>query len=110
MKIAYLLGSLNRGGTETLLLDVFRNAVSNQLDAIGIYRKTGVCEQDFQASGVPLFQLKPGKNILSYFYRLRALLINQRVDIVHQLPVEHALCLLFFNKSKSRHSACSTGN
>lgn len=24
MKIAYLLGSLNRGGTETLLLDVFK--------------------------------------------------------------------------------------
>ena len=91
MKIAYLLGSLNRGGTETLLLDVFRNAVSNQLDAIGIYRKTGVCEQDFQASGVPLFQLKPGKNTLIYLYQLRALLINQRVDIVHAQQAIDAL-------------------
>ena len=46
MKVVYLLGSLNRGGTETLMLDVFRNAVRCGLDAVCIYRKGGVCEDD----------------------------------------------------------------
>jgi len=41
MKVSYLLGSLNRGGTETLTLDVFRKAATNGLELIGIYRKKG---------------------------------------------------------------------
>jgi hypothetical protein len=35
MKIAYLLGSLNRGGMETLMLDVFKNADKADFDFIG---------------------------------------------------------------------------
>lgn len=89
MKIAYLLGSLNRGGTETLLLDVFRNAASNKLDAIGIYRKTGVCEQEFRESGVQMIQLKPGKNIVSYLLKLRIELKQNKVNIAHaQQPID----------------------
>jgi hypothetical protein len=38
---AFLLGSLNRGGTETLLLDVFQNISSAKFEALGVYRKTG---------------------------------------------------------------------
>jgi len=92
MKIAYLLGSLNRGGTETLLLDVFRNAASNKLDAIGIYRKSGVCEQEFKVSGVHMFLLKPGKNIFSYFLKLRTLLKQHKIEIVHaQQPIDALL-------------------
>lgn len=36
MKVAYLLGSLSRGGTETLLLDVFRNADKADFEFIGV--------------------------------------------------------------------------
>lgn len=39
MKVAYLFGSLNRGGTETLLLDICQNLKKTDFDAIGIYRK-----------------------------------------------------------------------
>lgn len=39
MKVAYLLGSLNRGGTETLLLDVFRSADKAPFSFVGIHRK-----------------------------------------------------------------------
>ncbi|OIP81660.1 MAG: hypothetical protein AUK44_09610 [Porphyromonadaceae bacterium CG2_30_38_12] len=89
MKIAYLLGSLNRGGTETLLLDVFRNAASNNLDAIGIYRKTGVCEQEFQSSGVDMFKLAPTKNIFGYLLKLRTLILKNGVQLVHaQQPID----------------------
>ena len=89
MKIAYLLGSLNRGGTETLLLDVFRNAQANQLEAIGVYRKSGVLEAEFIQSGVPMLMLSVGRNILDYLFRLRKLLISNGIDIIHaQQPLD----------------------
>jgi glycosyltransferase involved in cell wall biosynthesis len=95
MKVAYLLGSLNRGGTETLLLDVFQNAASNQLDAIGIYRKTGVLENDFLASGVKMQCLPTGKNILMYLVRLRHLLKSNNITLVHaQQPIDAIYGLL----------------
>lgn len=89
MKVACLLGSLNRGGTETLLLDVFRNAKRAGLEAIGIYRKTGAYEKDFLASGVEMQQLSTGKNPFQYLKRLRTAFINQNVTIVHaQQPID----------------------
>src|SRR5665647_1338480 len=89
MKVAYLLGSLNRGGTETLLLDVFRNARKHDLDAIGIYRKTGSLEQDFIESGLPMIKLSLMKNIVSYLIRLRKLMIRNQIAVVHaQQPID----------------------
>jgi len=89
MRIAYLLGSLNRGGTETLLLDVFRNAHQNGLEAIGVYRKTGTLEQDFLQSGVPLFKLSFQKNVLGYLFRLRKLFIDKQIELIHaQQPLD----------------------
>src|SRR5665647_295757 len=92
MKIAYLLGSLNRGGTETLLLDVFRNATANQLEAIAVYRKSGVLESDFINSPVHLYKLSFQKNIFSYFFRLRKIVQGQNVKCVHaQQPLDALL-------------------
>ena len=75
IKTAYLLGSLNRGGTETLMLDVFRNAARCGLNALGIYRKTGVYEQEFRQSGTPIMQLKPGKNIFKTENRINNMVV-----------------------------------
>jgi glycosyltransferase involved in cell wall biosynthesis len=89
MKIAYLLGSLNRGGTETLLLDVFRNAGKNGLKVIGIYRKSGVLENEFATSGVFMQRIDNKRNILSYILKLRKLLLSEKVDVVHaQQPID----------------------
>jgi len=89
IKVAYLLGSLNRGGTETLLLDVFRNALKNKLDAIGIYRKTGVFEKEFNDSGVSMYKLSVGTNPINYFLKLRKLLSSNNITIVHaQQPLD----------------------
>ena len=95
MKIAYLLGSLNRGGTETLLLDVFRNAKQNGLEAIGIYRKEGSLEADFIQSGVEMVQLPVGKNLLAYLIKLRRLLVLNKISVVHaQQPIDALFVLL----------------
>jgi len=85
MNIAYLLGSLNRGGTETLLLDVFNNSVSSPYKMIGVYRKEGILSDDFHSSGVSLFKLTPGPvwMLWLYLWRLRKLLLREKVTIVH---------------------------
>lgn len=89
VKVAYLLGSLNRGGTETLLLDVFRNAKKNHLNTIGIYRKSGALETDFLACGIAMLHLSTGKNIVSYILKLRRLLLKNDIQMVHaQQPID----------------------
>jgi len=88
-RVAYLLGSLNRGGTETLLLDVIRNAKKNDLDAITIYRKSGALENDFLESGMPVLCLSPGKNPIRYILHLRKLLLKNKIELTHaQQPVD----------------------
>jgi glycosyltransferase involved in cell wall biosynthesis len=88
MRIAYLLGSLNHGGTETLLLDVLRNAGKNNLDAICVYRKSGVLEIDFQECGLPLYKILKG-NPLGYIFRLRKLMKENRITVAHaQQPID----------------------
>lgn len=85
IKVAFLLGSLNRGGTETLILDVFNKASVSPFDIIGIYRKDGELSNNFNASNVRLFKLSPGSvlNTLRYLKRLRVLLKQEKTDIVH---------------------------
>ena len=92
MKIAYLLGSLNRGGTETLLLDTYRQAKDANMDIIGVYRKDGLLYKDFKNSGVQITRLKPRFFLdLLYFFHLRKLLKGNKVDIVHAQQVIDAI-------------------
>jgi Glycosyltransferase len=90
MRIAYLLGSLNRGGTETLLLDCFRNAAIAGFSFVGIYRKEGILANDFKKTDIPLFRLTPkSKTDIAYVAKLRGLLIRNRITIVHaQQPID----------------------
>lgn len=84
MKVAYLLGSLNRGGTETLLLDVFRSAFSAAFPFIGIHRNGGTLHADFDATTPALYCCKPQAfRWVSYLRNLRRLLLSEKVTIVH---------------------------
>lgn len=84
MKIAYLLGSLSRGGTETLLLDVFRNANKAMFDFIGVHRKDGPYKEDFYATEPMFVHCAPkGKNFVSYLCKLRKLMTKEQVTIAH---------------------------
>ncbi len=92
MKIAFLFGSLNRGGAETLLLDVFAAATSNQLPLLGIYRKGGNLEPMFVATGNTMVKLPMKKNIFSYLLSLRKQLLQHSVTIAHaQQPIDALL-------------------
>lgn len=84
IKVAYLLGSLNRGGAETLILDVFKNADKADYEMIGIHRKDGPYKNELYATDPQWFCLAPRfAGDLSYFFKLRKLLQKEKVDIVH---------------------------
>lgn len=84
MKIAYLLGSLSRGGTETLLLDVFKSCDKAPYEFMGVHRKDGPYKEDFYNTKPLFIQCAPkGKNFLSYLSRLRKLLLKENITIAH---------------------------
>lgn len=84
IKVACLLGSLNRGGTETLLLDVFRNADKASYEMIGIHRKGGAYQEDFYAAGPKMVKCAPKRfGWIRYLVQLRQLLKQENVTIVH---------------------------
>jgi glycosyltransferase involved in cell wall biosynthesis len=96
LKVAYLLGSLNRGGTENLLLDCFRNADEAKFNFIGIHRKDGILLTSFLQTGVPFYRVSFSNRFdLGYFFRLRKILISQSITIVHaQQPVDALLAFI----------------
>ena len=89
-KVAYLLGSLNRGGAETLMLDVFRNAEKAPFEMIGVHRKGGAYKDDFYSAGPKMIQCAPKRfGYIRYLMQLRKLFKSERVTIVHaQQPLE----------------------
>lgn len=84
MKVAFMLGSLTMGGTETLLLDVFRNASVSDFEFLGIHRKGGILESSFYKVSKNFYKISPKcKFDINYLYKLRIFLLQQKVDIVH---------------------------
>ena len=64
MKIAYFIGALNRGGAESLILDICRQHKSVPYDFVCIYRHEGNMSEDFKKSGANLLHVpqKSGYN------------------------------------------------
>lgn len=90
IKVAYLLGALERGGTETLLLDTLREAARVNLPCLLIHRKQGTLLAEFEQTGVPIHH-QPIKHSLDFGYvlRLRKRLLLDEVQVVHaQLPLD----------------------
>ena len=84
MKVAYLFGSLNRGGTETLFLDVFRNADKASYPFIGIHRKGGAYTDDFYAAGPKMIHCAPKRfGYIRYILQIRRILCAEGVTIAH---------------------------
>lgn len=83
MKVAYFIGSLNRGGTETLLLDMFRRKEMASYESILVYRNEGDLSEAYRATGVPMFRIKPTGIKLGYVSKLRRLLREEGVDVLH---------------------------
>ena len=90
MKVAYFLGALNRGGMETLLLDVFRRSREVSYQMICVYREDGQLSENYASLGISMYKLTPRKGFdFAYLRSLRKYFLSQHVDIVHaQHPLE----------------------
>ena len=92
MRILHFLDTLNRGGAETLVLDVCRNAASAGFNIDFATSGGGPLLVDFERSGVDLFHLKrrlPFDPVL--ISGLRKLIRDRTIDIIHTHQAVDAL-------------------
>jgi len=88
MKVIYLLGSLNRGGTETLILDLVKNIKQSDFSFMVLHRKTGAMKDDFYGSGISIKPLK-SNNLLITILHLRKVIQKEKATVVHaQQPID----------------------
>jgi glycosyltransferase involved in cell wall biosynthesis len=104
MKILHFLDTVNRGGAETLVLDVCRNAKKNGLDIAFAAAGGGALENDFESSGADFFRLQRRLPFdLFLANKLRGIILKNRFDIVHThqaVDALHALAAAFGTKTK----------
>lgn len=97
MKILYLLGSLHRGGAETLILDIFQNADKFGFDFHCLHRfRGGIFQSEFYKSSAKMQYLpcKPHQ-ILSYLKELRKYLKISSPEIIHaHQPIDALYALI----------------
>ena len=96
MKIAFFLGSLNRGGAETLLADIFGRGADLPFEAVCIYRNEGSMSDTFHSTSIPMLRLRRKRSWLQYGVRLRRLVLKEKVDIVHAQTAFNAMLAIIF--------------
>ena len=90
IKALHILDSLNRGGAETMELDLCRNASANGLDLTFVATGGGDLEQEFRNSGVDFIRLNRRLPVdLSLASELRKMIKERNIGVVHShQPVE----------------------
>lgn len=84
MKVVYILGSLNRGGMESLLLDVARQHDAAPFDMVVLHRKGGAYYDDYYGCGVDIRQIAFHKGrLITYILSLSRFFAEKDVDVVH---------------------------
>lgn len=85
LKVVHILGSLSRGGTETLLLDIANQKKHSPFELVVIHRKPGKLESDFHASGVKIYYIKAGRTFLyvDFLIKLRKIIKKEKISIIH---------------------------
>lgn len=84
VKVAYMMGSLNRGGAETIMLDLFRHYQSAPFALLGIHRKDGAYREEFYNSGVKMVECSKTRiGFIRYLWRLRRIFKQEQVTHVH---------------------------
>jgi glycosyltransferase involved in cell wall biosynthesis len=84
MKILHLLDSVNRGGAETQVLDICRNASRFGMETTLVAAGGGVLEDDFRDSGAEYIRLDRKLPVDLYFAsQLRKIIKERGIGIVH---------------------------
>ena len=96
MKVAFFIGSLNHGGTEMLVLDTFRKKDCADFEPILIYRNDGKLSEAYRSTGVPMFRIKPTGFKLGHVLKMRRLLREEGVDVLHSQTMLNAFLGIFY--------------
>ena len=90
IKALHILDSLNRGGAETMELDLCRNASANGLDLTFVATGGGDLEPEFRNSGVEYIRLNRRLPVdLGLASQLRKIIKERSISVVHShQPVE----------------------
>lgn len=103
MKVAYFLGSLNRGGAENLTLDILRMHKTAPYEMLLIYRNEGNLSDAFHDIAVPQIKITRNRTLSGYLLKMRYALKINNVDIIHaQTSMNAVLCVILtlFTKTK----------
>ncbi len=94
MKVLHLLDTTNRGGAETLILDVCRNGANFGIDLTFVTTQGGELEDDFRASGANFIRLQRRLPVdLKAVLKLREIIKKREIEIVHAHQAVEALHL-----------------
>lgn len=84
IKVLHFLDSVGRGGAETQVLDVCRNAAGFGIDITLVTGRSGALEQDFRDSGVDFIRLNRKLPVDIYLVsQLRKIIKEKKIQIVH---------------------------
>lgn len=99
MKVLYLLDELNRGGAETLTLDICNNAKKYGLDLLCVSMRGGDLENEFRNSGVPFIKLeRRSASDIRVIKQIRHVIEEYEIKIVHShiiVAAVYAYCATF---------------
>lgn len=93
MKIAYFLGVLNRGGLETLILDVCSKHALMPYTVVCMYRHDGNITTEFEKTGVRLIHVPKNKGIVKHCLRLRHIIRKEGISLIHSQSAVSTLLL-----------------
>ncbi len=93
MKVAFVLGALNRGGAESLILDICRCANRTPFEVICIYRKEGNFSEEFHKTNARLIHIPKTGSMIGYMWKLRNVIRKERITIVHSQTPSNTLVL-----------------
>lgn len=84
MKVAFVFGALNRGGAESLVLDVCKKKDIAPFEMACLYRKDGDYLASFKDTGVEMLKVEHTKgSILRFLSSFRKIVLTNHIDIVH---------------------------
>ena len=97
MKVAYYIGSLSRGGTESLMLDICKKNDMAPFDILLIYRNEGNMSDAYRETGVQMIRIKPKRGrFISYLWQLRRIVEQENIDVVHAQTLMNGVLAVFF--------------
>lgn len=84
MKVLQFLDTINRGGAETQVLDLCRNAAKSGLEITFVTAQGGALENDFRESGADFIKLDRRLPVdFSLAKNIRQIIVDKKIEIVH---------------------------